>query len=58
MRFFSTTFGLATGNGGAFVSHDGGLTWEASPEGMSDFSFQGDLGVGVTHGRRIGRCRR
>ena len=48
MRFFSTTFGVATGNFGAQVSRDGGLTWEASPEEMRSFSFRGDVGLGAS----------
>ena len=31
MEFYTASFGLATGNFGASVSRDGGLTWEPSP---------------------------
>jgi len=39
MEFYSASFGLATGNFGAMVSHDGGLTWEPSPQEIPAFSF-------------------
>ncbi len=32
MEFYSTSFGLATGNFDSYVSHDGGLSWDALPE--------------------------
>jgi photosystem II stability/assembly factor-like uncharacterized protein len=48
MEFSSLSFGIATGNFGAQVSRDGGLTWAPSPEGMAAFSFADDLtGLGV-----------
>ena len=48
MEFFSLSFGVTTGNFGAYVSRDGGLTWAPSPEGMAAFSFADDLtGLGV-----------
>ena len=48
MEFSSLSFGVTTGNFGALVSRDGGLTWAPSPEGMAAFSFADDLtGLGV-----------
>ncbi len=48
MEFSSLSFGVTTGNFGAYVSRDGGLTWAPSPEGMAAFSFADDLtGLGV-----------
>ncbi len=51
MEFSSLSFGVATGNFGAHVSRDGGLSWAPSPDGMSAFSFanaQTGLGVAAT----------
>ena len=31
MKFYSSNFGLATGNFGQYISRDGGLSWEPSP---------------------------
>jgi photosystem II stability/assembly factor-like uncharacterized protein len=48
MKFHSTTFGVASGNFGVQVSRDGGLSWEPSPEAMSQFSFAGpQVGLGA-----------
>ncbi len=48
MGFYSTDFGLATGNFGAQISHDGGLTWSPSPQGMFAFDFaDATLGLGT-----------
>ena len=48
MEFYSPSFGVTTGNFGAYVSLDGGLSWTPSPEEMSAFSFADDLtGLGV-----------
>jgi photosystem II stability/assembly factor-like uncharacterized protein len=48
MRFYSASFGVATGNFGAYLSGDGGLTWAPSPDGMHAFSFADALtGLGV-----------
>ncbi len=49
MEFYTGSFGLATGNFGAYVSTDSGLSWDPSPNGMLRFSFSGDLvGLGVS----------
>lgn len=51
MRFYSPSFGLATGNFGGQVSHDGGLSWVASPNEMHAFDFanaQTGLGIAST----------
>ena len=51
MEFFTTTFGLATGNFGAYISSDGGLSWAPSPNDISAFDFTNDLtGLGVSEG--------
>ncbi|MDX1418872.1 MAG: YCF48-related protein [Rubricoccaceae bacterium] len=51
MEFWTPTFGFASTNDG-WVSRDGGLTWEPSPNGMVDFAFADDgtglLGLGVS----------
>ncbi len=49
MKFYTAEFGLATGNFGRYVSHDGGLTWEASPQDMSEFDFaDSQIGLGAS----------
>ncbi len=49
MQFYTTTFGLATGNFGSYVSLDSGSTWVESPNGISSFSFTDDLtGIGAS----------
>lgn len=49
MKFYTPTFGLATGNFGQYISHDGGLTWVESPNGMGFFDFTGDQrGLGAS----------
>ena len=49
MEFSSASFGVTTGNFGAYVSRDGGLSWEPSPEGIDAFEFADDLtGLGVS----------
>ena len=48
MEFATASFGVTTGNFGAYVSRDGGLSWAPSPNGMSAFSFADELtGLGV-----------
>ncbi|MBZ0111891.1 MAG: hypothetical protein K8J08_05490, partial [Thermoanaerobaculia bacterium] len=48
MEFPTPDFGLTTGNFGAYVSRDAGLTWNPSPNDMSAFSFaDADTGLGV-----------
>jgi photosystem II stability/assembly factor-like uncharacterized protein/PKD repeat protein len=49
MKFYSTFFGLATGNFDRYVSHDGGDSWVPSPDGIFSFDFIDDLnGLGVS----------
>jgi photosystem II stability/assembly factor-like uncharacterized protein len=49
MRFYTSSFGSASGNGGNMVSLDGGLTWDASPNDMFAFDFMGpSIGLGVS----------
>ncbi|HEX9655501.1 MAG TPA: FG-GAP-like repeat-containing protein [Bacteroidota bacterium] len=48
MEFYTTSFGLASGNFDRFVSLDGGDSWVASPNGMFAFDFADNLiGLGV-----------
>ena len=48
MEFYSASFGVTTGNFGAYVSRDGGLTWTPSPEEITSFDFADALtGLGV-----------
>jgi len=49
MEFHTTSFGLTTGNFGAYLSLDGGLSWTPSPNDMSAFDFADGLtGLGVS----------
>lgn len=49
LEFATPAFGLISGNFGQYVSTDGGLNWNPSPEGMFGFDFQDDLvGLGVS----------
>jgi len=49
MKFYTTSFGLATGNFDRYVSYDGGNSWVPSPNGIFAFDFINDqLGLGVT----------
>ena len=49
MKFYSPSFGLATGNFGRYISLDGGNSWVESPNGMYAFDFFDDLiGLGVS----------
>jgi len=48
MEFYTSGFGLASGNFDHFVSHDGGLSWEPSPHDIFAFDFaDSQLGLGV-----------
>lgn len=48
MEFYTTTFGLATGNFGRFVSYDSGDNWVESPGNMFAFDFfDNQLGLGI-----------
>ncbi len=48
MKFYTTSFGLATGNFDRFVSYDGGDSWIPSPNGIFAFDFINDqIGLGV-----------
>ena len=48
MKFYSTNFGLATGNFDRFVSYDSGNSWIPSPNNIFDFDFLNDqIGLGV-----------
>jgi photosystem II stability/assembly factor-like uncharacterized protein len=49
MEFYTGTFGLATGNFGAYISLDGGETWNPSPNDISAFDFADNLiGLGAS----------
>jgi photosystem II stability/assembly factor-like uncharacterized protein len=48
MEFETSDFGVTTGNFGAYVSRDGGLSWAPSPQEMTAFSFaDAETGLGV-----------
>ncbi len=50
MEFYTFNFGLATGNFGQYISRDGGLSWEPSPNDMFAFDFIEDqIGLGVSN---------
>lgn len=49
MEFLTPDFGFASGNFGAYLSRDGGLNWEPSPNGMTTFAFvDAQTGLGVS----------
>lgn len=49
MRFYSTTFGLATGNFDRYVSYDAGNNWVVSPNNIFAFDFiDSQIGLGVS----------
>ena len=49
MKFYTTTFGLTTGNFGVYISLDGGSSWIESPNGMNAFDFSDNLnGLGAS----------
>ena len=37
LLLLTAAFGLTTGNFGRYLSHDGGLSWEVSPNEMDAF---------------------
>lgn len=39
LTFLTVDFGVTSGNFGTWVSRDGGLSWEPSPQAMTTFSF-------------------
>ncbi len=48
MKFYTTSFGLASGNFDHYVSHDAGDSWVPSPNGIVDFDFVDNLlGLGI-----------
>ena len=48
MKFYTTNFGLATGNFDRFVSYDSGDSWTPSPHRIFAFDFISDqIGLGV-----------
>ncbi|HEY6907292.1 MAG TPA: YCF48-related protein, partial [Ignavibacteriaceae bacterium] len=50
MKFYSSNFGLATGNFGQYISRDGGLSWEPSPNNMNSFDFiDAQTGLGASN---------
>jgi hypothetical protein len=49
MEFYTASFGLASGNFGAQISLDGGLTWQAAPNGETGFDFaDAQTGLGAS----------
>ncbi|MGQ0722870.1 MAG: FG-GAP-like repeat-containing protein [Candidatus Eiseniibacteriota bacterium] len=49
MEFYTASFGLASGNFGAQISLDGGLTWQAAANGETGFDFADALtGLGAS----------
>ncbi|HEY6435699.1 MAG TPA: hypothetical protein VIY47_03850, partial [Ignavibacteriaceae bacterium] len=49
MKFYSTTFGLATGNFDRYVSYDSGNNWVVSPNNIFAFDFiDSQIGLGVS----------
>ena len=50
MKFYSPNFGLATGNFGQYISRDGGLSWESSPNDIRQFDFiDAQTGLGASN---------
>ncbi|MEP0545295.1 MAG: YCF48-related protein [Rhodothermales bacterium] len=49
MAFYSPSFGFASTNGEAWISRDGGLSWEDAPHAIVAFDFaDGQTGLGVS----------
>ena len=49
MKFYAPNFGLATGNFGVYISRDGGLSWNPSPNDIFKFDFiDNQVGLGVS----------
>ena len=49
MKFYTPSFGLATGNFGGYISYNGGLEWVESPNGIGVFDFISALnGLGAS----------
>jgi photosystem II stability/assembly factor-like uncharacterized protein len=49
MQFYTTSFGFASGNFDKYVSLDGGLSWNPSPNDMFAFDFaDAQVGLGVS----------
>lgn len=50
MKFYTVNFGLTSGNFGFYVSLDGGLTWDPSPNDIFAFDFaDSQIGVGAAN---------
>lgn len=49
MKFYTATFGFASGNFDRFVSNDAGTSWDASPHNMFTFDFaDNQIGFGAS----------
>jgi len=49
MKFYNSSFGVTTGNFGVYISRDGGLSWNPSPNDIYSFDFIDDqTGLGVS----------
>lgn len=49
MKFSTQNFGVTTGNFGVYISRDGGLSWNPSPNDMYSFDFiDNQVGLGIS----------
>ncbi len=49
MKFYNPNYGVTTGNFGIYISRDGGVSWEPSPNDIFAFDFvDGQTGFGVS----------
>jgi photosystem II stability/assembly factor-like uncharacterized protein len=49
MKFYTTNFGIASGNFGVYISRDGGLNWEPSPNEIFSIDFiDSQIALGVS----------
>src|SRR5690606_37051509 len=49
MKFYTTNFGIASGNFGVYISRDGGLNWEPSPNEIFSVDFiDSQIALGVS----------
>lgn len=48
LEFYTPLLGIATGNGGSYISYDSGDSWDLSPNGIFHLTFSNNNGIGVS----------